>query len=44
VLVRIEGRILHRSRSAIHAEVEFRDVDDALLAKGSAIQVVSRSS
>lgn len=44
VLVRIEGRILHRSRSAIHAEVEFRGEDDSLLAKGSAIQVVSRST
>ena len=38
--VTIEATVLHRGRSTIHVEVEFRDPSGSLLAKASAIQLV----
>jgi uncharacterized protein (TIGR00369 family) len=40
--IRIEARVLHRGRAAIHVEVEFRNAEKTLMAKASAIQVVVR--
>lgn len=42
--VRIEARVVHRSRSAIHCEVDFETEDGAIVAKAQAIQVLSRGS
>jgi uncharacterized protein (TIGR00369 family) len=38
--VTIEASVLHRGRSTIHVEVEFRDPGGTLLAKASALQLV----
>ena len=40
--VTIESRVLHRGRSTIFVEIEFRSEDDLLLVKGSAIQMLAR--
>ena len=42
--LRIEGRVLQRGRSTIHVEVDFAGDDGALVAKASAIQVLSRAA
>ncbi len=39
--VAIDARVVHRGRSTIHVEVEFRRADDVLAAKASAIQVLT---
>jgi uncharacterized protein (TIGR00369 family) len=38
--IRIEGRVIHRGRSTIHVEVEFRNEEAELMAKATAIQIV----
>lgn len=42
-VITVEGTVLHRGRSTIHVEVQFRSDDDRLLAKASAIQVVRQA-
>lgn len=40
--IRIEATVIHRGRSTIHVEVEFRREDGSLTAKASAIQLVTK--
>lgn len=40
--ITIEASVIHRGRSTIHVEVEFRRADGTLAAKASAIQLVIR--
>ena len=40
--VDIQAKVLHRGRSTVHVEVEFRSADGELAAKASAVQVLAR--
>ncbi len=42
--VRIEARVLHRGRSTLHIEIEFRAEDGTLMTKATAVQVLARET